>query len=87
MTTISILELSPRHPLMPAPADWYPIYLNQKLFRDLGLDFTFHSRISPQLYTSDILFISSRFFPLHTLTSSDRQTTLSIIANFKSQFE
>jgi hypothetical protein len=68
---------------MPVPADWYPVYINKRLWRDLDVQFNFYSTLDESITDCDCLFISSRFFTLHTKDDGDLSRTLEQIASYR----
>jgi len=84
---VHILELPKRHFALPAPADWYPVYLNQRLLHNLGLTINFFSSVTNDLFNCDVLCLSSRFFELHSKDSSAKQDILSDLARYQTRVD
>ena len=82
---INILDLKPKHPLLPVPADWYPIYINKRLFYDKNVKFHFYSSLDPSITDCDCLFLSSRYFSLQTKSPDNLQKALKQISWFRSK--
>ena len=83
MTRVHILDLPPSHHFLPVPSDWYPLYINQRYFHDLGITFRFFSAPDPGLNNCDVVFLSSRYFALQTKSTTERAHHLSYIASLK----
>jgi len=84
---VHILDLPKRHFALPAPADWYPVYLNQRLLRNLGLTTKFFSSATNDLFNCDVLCLSSRFFELHSKDDSAKQDILSDLARYQTRVD
>ena len=82
---INILDLKPQHAILRVPSDWYPLYINKRLFLDKNIKFRFFSSLNPSLTDCDCLFLSSRFFSLHTKSPNALSVALKQISALASQ--
>ncbi|PIT98250.1 MAG: hypothetical protein COT71_01760 [Candidatus Andersenbacteria bacterium CG10_big_fil_rev_8_21_14_0_10_54_11] len=80
MIKVHVLDLPPRHPLLPVPADWYPAYVNRRQLAAHGLAIKYFTKLSPRFYKGDIAFLSSRYFALQQRNEAAHLRQLQLIA-------
>ncbi len=81
MIRLHILDRRAR--LLQPPADWFPLWINRHLLLEQGIQYTFHTTITPQLFDCDVLGIASRHFHLEAQDSPQREATLKLLASWR----
>ncbi len=83
MIIINVLDLPTKFYISPVPPHWYPVFINKRHLKQLGLSFKFFTKISEKLYECDSLFISSRYFHLEKHRNSEKIHKLEILRQMR----
>jgi len=87
MIYVNVLDNRRKSYLNKAPPYWYPVYLNTRYLRDIGVKLRFFEDIREEIYDCDVLFLSSRYFHLEGHDSEGKQRLLEIIAGFNERIK
>lgn len=79
MVRIHILDNPGRWTHGGLSAFWYPLYLNRRFLREIGLTFQFFREISGRIHDCDVLFLSSRYFHIEGQSPEDKQRILKTV--------
>ena len=83
MIYVNVLNNRRKSYLNKVPPYWYPVYLNTRYLRDIGIKLRFFDDIREEIHDCDVLFLSSRYFHLEGKDPEGKQSVLEILSSFK----
>ena len=85
MLRINVLDRLVRLPLPRASPFWYPVHLNRRYLKAIGLKFDFFGDMDESIVDCDVLFLSSRYFHLEGQAPSGKSRILETLTNLKAK--
>ena len=83
MIKINVLDLPTKFYISPVSPYWYPIFINNRYLKQLGLSFKFFTSIAEKLNECDSLFVSSRYFHLEKHRNSEKTQKLEALRQLR----
>ncbi len=83
MIKINVLDLPTKFYISPVSPYWYPIFINNRYLKQLGLSFKFFTSIEEKLNECDCLFVSSRYLHLEKHRNSEKTQKLEILRQLR----
>jgi len=81
MIYVNVLDNHRKGYLNKVPPYWYPVYLNARYLRDIGIKLRFFEDIREEIHDCDVLFLSSRYFHLEGKGANGKERLLKRIAS------